>query len=458
MNQTIIEIPIEYKRLFDTDWREAAVWGGRFCFEADTLVSLFDGSYKRIDDIVVGDKVLSLEGDYDIVSSVDSFKADFDPKPMFELEINGIITKTTYDHKYFNGKTYVPIYQLVWRIMDTSQRRELELLCKQYGENTHNELQGWLQDKSNETSNKSQRIPNDSSEWKNKSGSQDNSKDVYSKSSKQRNGKSQKWNKGRQQGGKLGMVDQTRTVNTFMENRTEERPSYVGKQLQKDNRKGSERVIAISLRQSNNANTNDVGDITGGNWAELRWDKGFAEWQDLETSTGGISSQEADIVGSKKSRIRVKKVYKSVDVWCIETEKYHNYFANGVNVSNSMKSHTVARVLLIRARSSKIRVLCCREFQNSIAESSHQLLSDLIKQYQLNDFEITDKSIVNKITGSDFIFKGLWNNEQSLKSIEGIDIAWVEEAQTITKNSLEVLTPTIRKDGSQIIYTYSRLS
>lgn len=124
----------------------------------------------------------------------------------------------------------------------------------------------------------------------------------------------------------------------------------------------------------------------------------------------------------------------------------------------SLKSHSVARVLLIRARSSKIRVGCFREFQNSIAESSHQLLCDLIKQYELNDFVITDKTIVNSVTGSDFIFKGLWNNEQSIKSIEGIDIAWVEEAQTITKTSLEVLTPTIRKDGSQIIYTYNRLT
>lgn len=124
----------------------------------------------------------------------------------------------------------------------------------------------------------------------------------------------------------------------------------------------------------------------------------------------------------------------------------------------SMKSHTVARVLLLKARQSKIRVGCFREFQNSIAESSHQLLCDLIKQYELNDFAITDKTITNKITGSDFIFKGLWNNEQGIKSIEGIDIAWVEEAQTITKTSLEILTPTIRKDGSQIIYTYNRLT
>ena len=123
----------------------------------------------------------------------------------------------------------------------------------------------------------------------------------------------------------------------------------------------------------------------------------------------------------------------------------------------SLKSHTVARVSLIRARMSKIRVACFREFQNSIAESSHQLLCDLIKKYELDDFEITDKSIINKITGSDFIFRGLYNNEQSIKSIEGINIAWVEEAQTISKSSLEALTPTVREAGSQIIYTYNRL-
>ncbi len=124
----------------------------------------------------------------------------------------------------------------------------------------------------------------------------------------------------------------------------------------------------------------------------------------------------------------------------------------------SLKSHTVARFLLIRARQSKTRVACFREFQNSIAESSHQLLADLIRQYHLVDFEVTDNSIVNKINGSDFLFKGLWHNEQSIKSIEGIDIAWVEEAQTVSKPSLEVLTPTVRKAGSQIIYTYNRLA
>jgi phage terminase large subunit len=123
----------------------------------------------------------------------------------------------------------------------------------------------------------------------------------------------------------------------------------------------------------------------------------------------------------------------------------------------SLKSHTVARYILIRARETKTRVACFREFQSSIAESSHQLLKELIDLYELRDFKVTDKSITNLITGSDFIFKGLWNNEQSIKSIEGIDIAWVEEAQTVSQKSLEVLTPTVRKPNSKIIYTYNRL-
>ncbi len=123
----------------------------------------------------------------------------------------------------------------------------------------------------------------------------------------------------------------------------------------------------------------------------------------------------------------------------------------------SLKSHTIARYLLIRARMAKTRIACFREFQNSITESSHQLLADLIKEYGLADFEVTNNAIVNRINGSDFIFKGLHHNEQSVKSIEGIDIAWVEEAQTVSNSSIEVLTPTVRKEGSKIIYSYNRL-
>ncbi len=124
---------------------------------------------------------------------------------------------------------------------------------------------------------------------------------------------------------------------------------------------------------------------------------------------------------------------------------------------NSLKSHTVARILLIRAMNQRTRVGCFREFQNSIADSSMQLLTDLIARYKLGDFKVTQNSIVNRRNASDFLFNGLRNNIQGVKSIEGIDVAWVEEAQTISESSIDVLTPTVRKPGSQIIYTYNRL-
>lgn len=122
----------------------------------------------------------------------------------------------------------------------------------------------------------------------------------------------------------------------------------------------------------------------------------------------------------------------------------------------SLKSHTVARVLLIRAMQKRGRAGCFREFQNSIADSSHSLLKNLIEEYNL-DFTVTNESIVSNKTGYDFIFKGLRNNIQSIKSLEGLTEAWVEEAQTITEGSLDVLTPTVRLPGSQIFYTYNRL-
>lgn len=125
----------------------------------------------------------------------------------------------------------------------------------------------------------------------------------------------------------------------------------------------------------------------------------------------------------------------------------------------STKSHSVARALILRARKEQKRILCTREFQNSIDDSSMQLLKDIIELYGFDDFTYTNTSIINKITGSNFIFKGLRKGTtQSVKSLEGVDIAWVEEAQSITEESLEVLAPTVRKDGSQLIFTFNRLT
>jgi len=121
----------------------------------------------------------------------------------------------------------------------------------------------------------------------------------------------------------------------------------------------------------------------------------------------------------------------------------------------SAKSWEVAAELVTRGAQKKIRVLCCREIQRSIKQSVHKLLSDTIDRLGLNnDYKITDHKISNR-NGTEFFFEGLWQNIDSIKSIEGIDYCWVEEAQTTSHRSWTTLTPTIRKHDSEIWITYN---
>lgn len=122
----------------------------------------------------------------------------------------------------------------------------------------------------------------------------------------------------------------------------------------------------------------------------------------------------------------------------------------------SGKSQHVALALILRGRQKRLRILCTRELQNTIADSVHKLLSDIINENGFTDYAITEKLIRNTVTGTEFIFKGLRHNSTEIKSTQGIDIAWVEEAQSISEASLKVLIPTIRKPGSQLIYTFNR--
>jgi phage terminase large subunit len=119
------------------------------------------------------------------------------------------------------------------------------------------------------------------------------------------------------------------------------------------------------------------------------------------------------------------------------------------------KSWGVARALLIIGARKATRILCAREFQTSIKDSVHKLLSDQIFAMGLQDFyEITQTAIRGK-NGTEFSFAGLKNNVANIKSYEGCDIAWVEEAQTTSKMSWNVLIPTIRKEDSEIWITFN---
>jgi phage terminase large subunit len=119
------------------------------------------------------------------------------------------------------------------------------------------------------------------------------------------------------------------------------------------------------------------------------------------------------------------------------------------------KSWGIARALLIKGAKDPIRILCAREFQTSIKDSVHKLLCDQIESLGLLSFyEITQTSIRGR-NGTEFSFVGLKNNVANIKSYEGVDICWVEEAQTTSRLSWNVLIPTIRKEGSEIWISFN---
>lgn len=122
----------------------------------------------------------------------------------------------------------------------------------------------------------------------------------------------------------------------------------------------------------------------------------------------------------------------------------------------SGKSWSFARAILLRCVQQETRVLCTREVQKSIQQSVHQLLSDQIAAMGLSHlFRILEKEIQGP-NGSAIYFSGLSDvTATTLKSFEGVDICWCEEAQTISEKSWKTLTPTIRKAGSEIWVTYN---
>jgi phage terminase large subunit len=121
----------------------------------------------------------------------------------------------------------------------------------------------------------------------------------------------------------------------------------------------------------------------------------------------------------------------------------------------SGKSRSVATALNLRAAAKPLRILCVREIQKSIRDSSKRLLDDDAERNGLSGFYTSLETEVRGANGSLFLFAGLRSNIDSIKSMEGIDICWVEEAQSVSKTSLETLIPTIRKPGSQIIFTWN---
>jgi len=124
----------------------------------------------------------------------------------------------------------------------------------------------------------------------------------------------------------------------------------------------------------------------------------------------------------------------------------------------SSKSRSVATALVLRAARGTLRVLCAREIQDSIKDSVKLVLDDEIARLGLGNFFTSTQTEIRGANGSLFLFAGLRSNVSSIKSMEGIDVCWVEEAQSVSRHSLDVLVPTIRQPGSQLIFTWNPLN
>lgn len=121
----------------------------------------------------------------------------------------------------------------------------------------------------------------------------------------------------------------------------------------------------------------------------------------------------------------------------------------------SSKSWEFARRLLIRAATDQLIILCTRELQKSIKDSVHRLLVSQIELMGLSNHFDWDKTHLTSKAGSEFLFYGLRYNPDEIKSTEGVDICWLEEAQATKQESLDMLIPTIRKPSSEIWVTYN---
>ena len=119
------------------------------------------------------------------------------------------------------------------------------------------------------------------------------------------------------------------------------------------------------------------------------------------------------------------------------------------------KSWVAAQALLLQAAERPLRVLCARELQVSIQDSVHKLLAERIDAMGLSSFYDVQQAGIRGRNGAEFLFSGVRSNVTKIKSMEGIDRLWLEEAQSVSEASWSVLIPTIRKEGSEIWLTWN---
>ena len=147
-------------------------------------------------------------------------------------------------------------------------------------------------------------------------------------------------------------------------------------------------------------------------------------------------------------RLRIPKAFRALS----DTKARYYGFYGG---RGSAKSYSIANHLVLAAAQRPIRVLCCREIQRSIRESVKATLDTVITRNGLQRAFVSTAAQLGSRAGAQFLFEGLRSNIMKIQSLADIDVVWVEEAQSVSQASLDILIPTIRNAGSKLIFTWN---
>lgn len=148
------------------------------------------------------------------------------------------------------------------------------------------------------------------------------------------------------------------------------------------------------------------------------------------------------------SEIQIPKAFR--ELFDLQYRDYAFFGGRG-----GAKSHSVAGALVLQAAMAPRRVVCAREIQESLKDSVKQLIEDKISDYGLEDHFEALKDETRAKNGGKFVYKGLWRNPDAIKSLEGADDLWIEEANRVSARSIRLVRPTMRKPGSRMIWTWN---
>ena len=312
-----VSLPYPHKKqleYFLSGTRYNVINAGRRCISKGTLV-LTDQGLIPIEELSAGQEVWSYNGQINElkqITKVYKFEVDYIPKPMIQFRYGKEYIKTTFDHPFYNGKDYVPLFKLVWGSLDTSQRQTLKLLCEQYGQDFDYELEEQEQNQSDEASPRCLWVFENGSGRKNNKSPQVGCSNISRKSREQTSGKPQERSEARQPSGELGVGDTQR----------EHRPRYDAQSSSTELRREREWC-------ENNGKTSDKNYTTIKNLHRLRSCSKDCE-EDKNNKKHSSRHQAWEDLG----------ISPSEETYCLEVESNHNFFIGkaGLLVHNTGKS------------------------------------------------------------------------------------------------------------------------